>query len=253
MEKYTCKHIELILYQLSRIEAAKQFKELSALVFDLLHLIIPFDSGGFLEIRKKDENFFVEDAQWKGIQWRSYVEGAPVQIHDLLDLYDQTLFFRQNTPVVRTFRVPESPSVVRKIDFKDRYSDREFCGVSLIFNNCVNGFVLIGRDSDGHFSSDECNLLMALIPYLSKQISRLPEKQSGESNLSYGVFVERFDLSKREAQVACLLQQGKNMATICDELYIANSTLKKHIGNILHKTGAENCKQLTYILSEMAG
>ncbi|MFG2337485.1 LuxR C-terminal-related transcriptional regulator [Streptomyces yangpuensis] len=56
----------------------------------------------------------------------------------------------------------------------------------------------------------------------------------------------RFDpaLTAREAEVASLVTQGMNNSEIAGALYIAESTVKFHMSNILQKTGSRDRSQL---------
>jgi LuxR family maltose regulon positive regulatory protein len=47
-------------------------------------------------------------------------------------------------------------------------------------------------------------------------------------------------LSRRELQVLGLINQGRANQAVADELYIALSTVKKHLNNIFGKLGAKN-------------
>ena len=51
-------------------------------------------------------------------------------------------------------------------------------------------------------------------------------------------------LTKREKQVAELLQKGLSNREIGEELYISETTVKRHVSNILEKMGMESRKDL---------
>lgn len=51
-------------------------------------------------------------------------------------------------------------------------------------------------------------------------------------------------LTRREKQVAELLQKGLSNREIGEELYISETTVKRHVSNILEKTGLESRKDL---------
>jgi len=53
-----------------------------------------------------------------------------------------------------------------------------------------------------------------------------------------------FDLSAREREVACLAAQGMGNGAIAAQLFISESTVKKHLNSIFRKTGFESRHRL---------
>ena len=60
----------------------------------------------------------------------------------------------------------------------------------------------------------------------------------GEDNLSG--LVAPFNLTKREVEVMALIVSGKTGKAIADELYVSESTIKKHTKSIYTKLQVEN-------------
>lgn len=56
--------------------------------------------------------------------------------------------------------------------------------------------------------------------------------------------IERFRLTKREAEILRMVMQGRSNDEICEELYITRNTLKKHLHNLFRKTGVSSRVQL---------
>lgn len=77
-----------------------------------------------------------------------------------------------------------------------------------------------------------------------------PPKPSAaaEHDEALDAFAQRFGISKREQEVALLLSKGRNVPFICDELFIAKSTVQTHIKHIYAKTGATNRQELLDII-----
>jgi len=57
-------------------------------------------------------------------------------------------------------------------------------------------------------------------------------------------------ITKRESEVFRLVMQGCSNLEISGTLYVSESTVKFHIGNILKKTGALNRSQLTMLFEK---
>ena len=82
---------------------------------------------------------------------------------------------------------------------------------------------------------------------------RPPARQAGRlvsQRLSGGVSSLRTspgELTERECEVARLVAQGHDNRTICDELYLAEVTVKKHVQRIMSKLGATNRTQAAII------
>lgn len=60
---------------------------------------------------------------------------------------------------------------------------------------------------------------------------------------------KNYGLSMRETDVLRLLSDGKNTREISETLYIAETTIKKHLSSIYGKMGIKNKSELIRILS----
>lgn len=76
------------------------------------------------------------------------------------------------------------------------------------------------------------------------KIGRPPAEQSRTDEPSFDLFVSSYGISKRELDVVRLLAKGRNVPFICDELFIAKSTVQTHIKHIYAKVGASNRQEL---------
>lgn len=72
---------------------------------------------------------------------------------------------------------------------------------------------------------------------------------SKRSNLTQ--FAEEKGLTKRELEILQLMNNGKNGPDICEQLYISDSTLRKHVHNIYQKLGVKNRVQLLQLLKRI--
>ena len=61
-------------------------------------------------------------------------------------------------------------------------------------------------------------------------------------------FSQVFGLSAREAEVLALIARGRSVQAVADELFIAHSTVKTHVGHIYEKAGVGNRQDLLKML-----
>ena len=59
-----------------------------------------------------------------------------------------------------------------------------------------------------------------------------------------GNLIEQYGLTKREAEILHMVMQGRKNVEICEELFITQNTLKKHLHNLFRKTGVSSRVQL---------
>lgn len=67
---------------------------------------------------------------------------------------------------------------------------------------------------------------------------------------SLEAFACAHSLSRRETEITRLLAKGRNVPFICDELFIAKSTVQTHIKHIYAKTGASTRQELIDLLDK---
>lgn len=69
--------------------------------------------------------------------------------------------------------------------------------------------------------------------------------ESERKQQQYETFENKYTLSRRESEVFRLIVQGLSNLEISGALYVSESTVKYHVGNILKKTGCSNRTDLT--------
>ena len=77
--------------------------------------------------------------------------------------------------------------------------------------------------------------------YMPEQVSQKSEEER------FFAFAVRYDLSPREQDVLQRILQGDSNSEIAAELFVAESTVKYHVHNILQKTGCRNRNELMMI------
>lgn len=67
---------------------------------------------------------------------------------------------------------------------------------------------------------------------------------AASEEIRHETFVHKYLLTQRENEVLCALLQGKSNAEVAAFLYVTESTVKFHVGNILRKTDCSNRSEL---------
>lgn len=95
-----------------------------------------------------------------------------------------------------------------------------------------------------NFTQREVFILEQLMNHLALKLYRLkrfPKNTTGSPHLNHS-FKKLF--TDRELEILEHLNIGKSSAEMCAELFISESTLRKHLYNIFRKTGVKNRAQL---------
>ncbi len=93
------------------------------------------------------------------------------------------------------------------------------------------------------FDSELELTLVATIRAVASGQSAVPRK--------FRASVERPTLSHRELQVLALVRQGLTNAEIAKRLYLAESTIKSHLGSIFTKFGVHSRKEATAVFADL--
>ena len=92
--------------------------------------------------------------------------------------------------------------------------------------------------------------LNGIILHVLKHQRLLPPKPVTTNDMNYRHHFQRYHVSKREAEVIQLLLDGLTASEIAKQLYISESTVKKHLQSIYEKTDVRNRVELIKKLSQ---
>ena len=146
-------------------------------------------------------------------------------------------------------------SVYRVVTFADFAGKNKsllpVAGLGLLFGRVGDGVSAIGGIAVG----EEYGVLLAVFAvlfvvtilcffkfYNKTYAAPLPQKENAEALLC--TFEKRFELSARETEVFRLIVNGRSNSEIAADLYIADSTVKFHVKNVLKKTSCANRTEL---------
>lgn len=102
-------------------------------------------------------------------------------------------------------------------------------------------FILFRRTGDGDFSTRDRELLETLRPHLARLEAHAARRRELEAALRSGDPATALDasgrLTAREREIVELVAQGKTNAQIAAQLWVAPSTVKKHLEHVYEKLG----------------
>lgn len=117
--------------------------------------------------------------------------------------------------------------------------DIALCFRPLLYGFCL--FILFAEKAEQKQSaiadtndSDGCN----------DTTGKSAETDETETQTSLADFVRQYGLTRRETEITQLILLGKSNAEIAGELFISETTVKKHVSNIFEKTGVGRREEL---------
>lgn len=243
MDSQLAKQMEFTLYMLLHLEETERLEDAQQAILNLVSgLFVPRKLGICL-VSQSGGTTSLTSPRLKGFDNIPGMEQGDY----FLDLYDQFLFFRSGSSTVRILEGEDLAKI--PVCREQKLEADRLIMASAVWQREPMGFLLMTGEA-GRFGEEERNLLLSLLPHFALKLYTLSKIRQFNGRYVLGSYMERFDLSRREAQVASLIFQGQKPAQICSELYISNSTFKKHVGSILQKTGTSNSSQLVQLLKK---
>lgn len=113
-------------------------------------------------------------------------------------------------------------------------------------NEFLELLALYRKETEKDFSSDDLFLLQLLSEHINERFySQKKSKETISIDMkNKGIYISRYGLTEREAEIMYLILTGFNNAEICEQLIISPNTLKKHMQNIYRKAGVHSRVQL---------
>lgn len=119
--------------------------------------------------------------------------------------------------------------------------------MTLVFNNNFEGIMTLYRSNKvKDFTDYEIQLLDILKDHLALKLNNMQQNafmNSSCNSTNEQTLMETLKihgLTERELQISILYAKGDSTDEICDKLFIAPATLKKHTTNIYRKCGVKN-------------
>ncbi|WP_186762695.1 helix-turn-helix transcriptional regulator [Lentzea tibetensis] len=203
-------------------------------VLDGLSRLIPCDSVGFVEVDAPQKVFLTD--QWVQVGERELEQNVGdadnpywVLWRDFLPCgyADRTGDTRSIVMYSDFYTQPQLAATPYVIDMRSRPVHRML--VRLATAPGRKRCILIDRFDGADFTERDRMVLQLLRPHLYEIYLDVQRKRGGVPQLS-----------RRELDVLLLAAQGQSNASIADELFIAVSTVRKHLKHLFDRTGARS-------------
>jgi len=132
------------------------------------------------------------------------------------------------------------------------------CGATLAEGGVPYGSVTLFREREaGEFTSRELHLLLEIAIHLAVRLHDLfprgidPSMERERDPMAR--LVATHDVNPREEEVLRLMLAGRTNAQMAADLFISESTVKKHVNALYHKLGVANRLQLTGLVAGLGG
>ena len=240
---------QFIINLIARLDWCSTTDEFFATLYEQLRTMIPYYKGvAFLTARKESQ----------GVLYSSYSTNSPDGITD------HSFFTEGDYPAWSEFIMESESTVFRQsyiIDPQKWEQTRVYREVwqpqniywglmiSVVANDVPLAMIGFFRSKEQEdFNERDMYILKALKRPVEAILYRLlqnPVRQTALPDEYKSLKVgEKYGLTKRETEIAMLVSKGTMDSDICEQLFIAQTTLNKHISNIYNKTGAHSRMEL---------
>ena len=125
------------------------------------------------------------------------------------------------------------------------------CTATLAHGGTSLGSLTLFRAREaGDFSDEELEALRQLARHLYGILAQSTAQQACENPLE--ALISELEVLPREAEVLKMMLAGKTNREMAEELYISESTVKKHVNALYHKLGVKNRLGLMALVREQS-
>ena len=230
-----------------KIHTMENMTEMRSQLLEQIRMLVDFDSADFYLASPDGQQKLTAPVFYKCEEDLSHV-------YDGID-YSRGILYSGKSLIYReTDIIPDEKRVETEYYQKVykpnnwHYSLQMVMGMEKEFVGVITFYRTIGKEN---FQYDDIFILDILKDHLSHRLYKY--KKSGdlaEEKLTVSAAVEKYGLTRREHTILKLLLEGKDNATILEELSIAENTLKKHILNIYRKLQINNRVQMFKLIKE---
>lgn len=220
-----------------------------------LQTVIGFDRASFYLSDKTGENVLSNPI---GINF------TDEQLKTYLDKYESLDYSRWVISCPQSKVSKETDLFPENVRESSQYYQQAYLPMDIHFSILIalshNGFflgsvALYRSKSKEDFSERDVNLLDILKDHLALRLfndyrSQTYHTVNNCADSHFIVDLKEYNLTEREREVLELLYEGSSTINICEKLFIAPTTLKKHVSNIYRKVGISNRMELVHLLHQ---
>ncbi len=245
--------INNIVYKINDVDDCDEMRKV---FLQSLQTIIGFDRASFYLSDKTGEHVLANPV---GINF------TDEQLHTYLDKYEGLDYSRWVISCIQSKVSKETdlfPANEREVS---QYYQQAYLPMDIHFSILTalshNGFflgsvALYRSKKKEDFSERDISLLDVLKDHLALRLFHDYQKQTQKNVVSLWdetpmrIQLKGYNLTERESEVLELLSEGISTINICEKLFIAPTTLKKHVSNIYRKLGTSNRMELVCFLNQ---
>jgi len=245
---------QFLIQMISRVNYSETYNDTCNTLLQQMKTLIPFHTAIVFQASRKNGDVVLKN---------------PVTTEQI-DEQDHDFFTRGNYPHWNEFIMAPYSIVFRQSDiipapkwektrvYRDVWQPKNiYWGlfVSLVHKDCpltVVGFMRERSDED--FSARDIYILNTLKDPFERKFYALLQSNSinNKTALQDGILksAAHYNLTKRETEIVLLTCTGKSSEDMCNQLFITQATLSKHLTNIYAKTKVHNRTQLFGLFSK---
>lgn len=237
-----------------RIHAISDFAQMRTDFLKYLDLAIHYDKAfwGLVDKARTPRIYDVINIGYTDESLQSYVEN-PISDEPI-----RIISSSSNSYLYRGMDLYSSEAEWEQSEYYQKFSglNRAYyiMVLGLVFDQKQISTLTLARErSSGNFSERDIAILNLLKDHLALRVSRelsAPAAKSAMSNKDVALRLFCLDkgLTKRETEVIQCIHHGDTTEEICQNLFISQTTLKKHITNAYHKLGIKSRGQINKLL-----
>lgn len=248
MDNNTLLILSNIIYQIYNIE---DFEKMKTTILKSIRMVIPNVCGSILMTDDPESGHIFCDPVCYPPQYleleQKYLSIEDRDYGSWITQRNQPVIIKASSLMPEEERVKTDMYKLSYAPFNVHYS----VYLTITSHNKSLGVLTLYRSrSDGDFTGENLFILQLLSEHLNARFYQhsCRQRETFGKARDMGVFIEKYALTEREAEILYLIFSGKSNGEIAESLFISGNTLKKHLQNLYRKTGVSKRTQLLGLL-----
>lgn len=246
-------HVSLLSHIIYTIYNTENEKQMRKEVLELLKYAIPFDTANFFLVESDaDYKYALTDLVNVNSLKNADVDSVLKKYMEECSVIDSTHWLC-NAKKAIAYRTTDflSESALENTDYyKEMFIPYNLhYGAQVVFAHediCLGVLTLFRSKESTNFSDTEIFYLDNLKEHLSIRLYQA-RIQNKAHDYSAALYMEKYQLTRRECEILDLLFQGLSNEQIALRLYISENTLRRHIYNLFNKLNIKHRWELFFI------